>query len=93
MSRDDLFKFRIGDVVKVIVSAQQEHSPFRWKDGHRDVRGMVLERCYTEYAHGHLVWYWVRLVDRDGGIAVEPTKLFEVELVKSEPFPAKAEGG
>jgi len=79
------FKFEIGDVVKLAVSANQSAS-WMGKTIHRELRGLIVERRLEECPGGIQRHYTIRFVRSDGEFS-DNTRHNEIELVASEPFP------
>ena len=82
------FKFGIGDVVRLAISANQSESKAKWsgEDVHNELRGQVVSRLLEECPGGIQRHYQIRWVRHEGGITRDIMRHNEVELVASEQF-------
>jgi hypothetical protein len=74
---DAMFKFKVGDVVRI---AHIDPS------GHGERRIIVTERFLTQCPGGVQLFYSGRLFDRNGVCGTDWTKYLEIELEASGPF-------
>ena len=83
------FKFAIGDVVRLAISARQKNTSKYVNKPHEEVRGTIVERIMTECSGGIQRSYAIRFVQSNGNFLDKLYHFNEIELVASEPF----EGG
>lgn len=85
------YKYQIGDVVRLVVSANQVGLKSHWgTSGHNEMRGQILTRYTEEDANGMEYIYGIRWVHCNGSYGISPAKHAEMELVLSSPFPSNA---
>lgn len=88
----DEFKFKIGDVVRHKLSANQtQRGGDRWLDDgenkHNECRAIIVTRHLEEGHGGVQRKYSTRIVYSTGGVSLDIILFHEEELVLSEPFP------
>lgn len=83
------FKFEIGSFVKLIGQAELRPTKEAWTvQPVKDKRGHVISRLLEECSGGVQRMYMVRWQAGDGYCCLDLSRVHEIELVASEPFPA-----
>ena len=82
MNLDGFFKFKIGDVVTHLVTANVTYDKY----AREDARMCITGRHLSEHAGGVTKRYQCTSVARRGRIEETSLTLYEIELVRSVPF-------